>query len=142
VRVIVVSLVRLMNDVGRIGSGVPGQPPQLLVGPGQTPEAAGTDASEWRGMPDGARVQELAAHLTTNAAGYAENQWRGPYLEGLSADPWGCRYGANVGLLGNGTGLVTITLSAGADCVVDTPFRMTGLTIAGDDVVGLLSTGR
>ena len=63
------------------------------------------------------------------------------YLERLSEDPWGCRYAINTGLLGNGTGLVTLALSAGPNCIVETPFRMTGLSIPGDDLVGLLSSG-
>jgi hypothetical protein len=141
VRVVVVSLVRLMNDVGQFGRGTGRPPADLLVGPGQAPDAAGRDASEWTAAPEASRVEPLADHLLTNAAGYPADRWRGPYLEHLSEDPWGCRYAINTGLLGKGTGNVTLVLSAGPNCVVETPFRMTGLSIPGDDVVGLVSAG-
>jgi hypothetical protein len=138
VRVLVVSLTRMLNDVGSIAARA-GRA-TLLVGPGRAPEAVSTDLLHWSAS-DPPPVQALADHLLTNDAGYPDGRWRGPYFEGLSPDPWGCRYAANTGMLGNRDGLMTIVVSAGPNCIVETPFRMTRLVPAGDDVVGIVSTG-
>lgn len=145
VRVIAVSIFRLVLDVKTVTSLSNGRGIELLVGPGRVPEARLPDTAAWRDQVDESRVQNLAAHLVTNAAGYpvvgSDRRWRGPYLEGLSSDPWGCRYAANIGHFRRRDGLVTIVLSAGPNCMVETSFRMTGLSVGGDDVAGLIGAG-
>ena len=77
--------------------------------------------------------------------------WRGPYLnDGITADPWGMRYMANVFALYNppgakakgrfGSGVVC--LSAGPDGEVDTNFNQPGGWRTGDDdLTALLGAG-
>lgn len=94
---------------------------------------------------DGERVQALKDHLVDNAAGYPQRSefigigWRGPYVERLTADPWGSRYAANVQFLQNGSGGITIVVSAGPDKRIDTPFRLETLTVRGDDLIALVA---
>ncbi|MBI4264649.1 MAG: hypothetical protein HY657_09750 [Acidobacteria bacterium] len=145
VRVIALSIIRLMAHVGRVG-GHQRERPSLLVSAGGVPAAASPDHASWTLPLDGRVVQALEAHLVDNAASYAVGaaqplRWRGPYLEGLSSDPWGSRYAANVGLLGGTRGQVVIVLSPGPNGIVETPFEMVGLRLGGDDVAGLIASG-
>lgn len=149
VQVLVVSMVRLMVDVGGL-AGRPGgagaRAPEVLVGPGDVPDATTPETARWSDPLDQARVGEMTGHLVENTVGYpvgggAARRWRGPYVMGLSADPWGLRYGMNIGFLNNREGYVTLVLSAGPNGLVETPFQMTGGRPYGDDIVGLVRSG-
>ena len=148
VRVLAISIVRLMNDVGQIGArggSGPVERPSLLASEGEIPEAASPEFQPWLDPLDGRRVQSMAAHLVDNSAGYptgsAYRRWRGPYVERLSADPWGCRYAVNVATLAARQGLVTVVVSPGPNKILESPFQMTGMQTSGDDVVGLVWSG-
>lgn len=146
VRVIAVSIVRLMSHVHRLRYEEKIRP-ALLVSDGEIPAAADPTASRWTLPLDGRDVQPLAAHLVDNAAGYSAEaghagRWRGPYMENLSPDPWGSRYAANVGLLEAVGGQVVLVLSAGPNGVIETPFETVGLRLGGDDVAGMIGRGR
>jgi len=75
-----------------------------------------------------------------NVASAQPHRWRGPYMEGLSADPWGFRYAVNVGLFGGDDGQAVFVLSAGPNGLVETPFAMVGIQQGGDDIVGLIGS--
>lgn len=143
VRVIAVSMVRLLADVGSVHGPEPLRTqPALLVTAGTVPAAAASPEYAWTGAIDD-RVQRLEWHLVDNGAGYPERggigaNWRGPYLERLSSDPWGGRYGANVGMLRHARPGLTVVLSAGPNQVVETPFVLERLTAGGDDVLALV----
>ncbi|MEX2271453.1 MAG: hypothetical protein WD690_08290 [Vicinamibacterales bacterium] len=146
VRVIALSIVRLWSDVGQIALDQK-VPAKLLVTEGEIPDAAEPAARPWTLPQDNREAQSMAAHLVDNEAGYPVGgrnvtRWRGPYLEGLSADPWGSRYAANVGLLRSGTGHVVIVLSPGPNRLIETPYETIGLKTGGDDVIGLVGRGR
>lgn len=148
VSVIVSVLWRLMNDVGRL-KGRDGTHPSLLVSGGDPPEPYEGGDREWTWPVDGRIVQELSHHLVDNTAGYPmgagkTRRWRGPYLEGLTTDPWGTRYAVNTACLNvPGTEFVTILVSAGPNHLVETPFRSAVLAANhGDDLVALVSTGK
>jgi hypothetical protein len=88
----------------------------------------------------------LDDQLITNKAGYIQRTrvrqlgWRGAYLQDpITADPWGYRYGVNVGAM-QSVSLDTVVLSAGADGIVDSPFESDGLPTSGDDIVSVVST--
>jgi type II secretory pathway pseudopilin PulG len=77
--------------------------------------------------------------------------WRGPYLSApIGPDPWGHRYAATTAFLNpstdsttKGTNFNVIVLTAGSDGNVDTQMAegSTGTTVAGDDLVYVLSGG-
>lgn len=143
VRALVTSVAYFLNDVGgRLQGANGGPPPSLLVSDGDIPEPGGDEGQPWTLPADGRRVQDLYAHMVDNTVGY--RRWRGPYVEGLGSDPWGARYGINVGCLtATGTGYVTIVMSPGPDGVVDAAFRAKGLpSRQSDDLIGLVSTGK
>jgi type II secretory pathway pseudopilin PulG len=144
VRVIALSIVRLTTDVGQIG-GHQRVRPSLLVTDGEIPDSAGPQTVDWLAPIENGATQTLTAHLVDNEAGYATEtvpggslRWRGPYLEGLSADPWGSRYAVNVGLYRQGGGRSVLVLSPGPNKIVETPFAAVGLRTGGDDVIGLI----
>lgn len=146
VRVIAVSILRLTFDVGRIGRDQRLRP-AMLVSAGDVPVASTVDQRPWGAPLDGAAVQTLDAHLVDNAAGYTAardqpSRWRGPYVDSMSADPWGFRYAVNVGLLGGRDGQAVLVLSAGPNGLVETPFAMVGLRQGGDDVVSVIGSGQ
>lgn len=142
VRALVTSVTYFLSDVGRLQGANGGPPPSLLVSDGDIPEPGDDDTQPWVLPVDGRRVQDLYAHMVENTVGY--RRWRGPYLEGLGADPWGARYGINVGCLtAAGTDYVTIVTSAGPDGVVNAAFRSKVLTARqSDDLIGMVSTGK
>lgn len=144
-RVIALSMVRLSAHVGRI-RGAGNVAPELLISDGEAPKAADRATEPWTAPAKDRAVQPLASHLIDNAAGYPTGRdevlrWRGPYVDKLTPDPWGWRYAVNVGLLPDGEYLVLV-VSAGPDGVINTPYRMGGLTRQGDDVIGLIGRGR
>jgi hypothetical protein len=144
VKVIAVSILRLWNDVGRIG-GTQRVRPALLVTDGTLPQDSGPSTLRWTAPLDEGGTQSLAAHLLDNAAGYPVDgryprRWRGPYQDGLSADPWGSRYAINVGGFEGPAGQTIVVLSAGPNRIVETPFMMTGLHTGGDDVAALVAS--
>ena len=145
VRVIAGSIIRLMWNVGKIGRHQR-PPPQLLIGAGETPQATTPDTNPWTLAAGVGPVQPLEAHLVDNAAGYSVDRgdslrWRGPYLEGLSADPWGRRYAVNVGLIEEKGGRAVFVLSPGPNGTVETPYSSVGIRVGGDDVIGLVGSG-
>ena len=148
VRVLAMSVIRLVHDVGRV-TGANGAPPSLVVSEGSVPEPGTDEARPWALPVDERLVQELTAHLVDNRAGYQRGRsagahWRGPYVDGLGADPWGSRYAVNVGCLtAGGIGYATVVVSPGPDKVVTTPFRspVIATTQNGDDVIALVSGG-
>lgn len=144
-RVIAISIVRLASDVHRIRAGQKISP-KLLVSEGEVPQAADASTAPWTLPYDGRDAQDLAAHLVSNEAGYptaaAGSRWRGPYMEKLSADPWGWRYGVNVALLESARGHAVIVISAGPNGIIETPYEAVGLKTGGDDIVGLIGRGR
>lgn len=146
VKVIAITIFRLASNVGRIG-GHQRIAPVLVVSEGTIPEAMTPEARRWAAPLDDGAVQALSAHLVDNAAGYNVDSalgraWKGPYMDGLSPDPWGARYAANVGLLARPTGQAVIVLSAGPNGLIETPFAQVGLRRGGDDVIGLIGAGR
>lgn len=145
VRVITVSMVRLMTDVGQI-RGARGRRPRLLVTEGDVPAVGAAGSEAWTAPVDDDSTQPLGAHLVDNAAGYAAGsafppRWRGPYMEGLGADPWGTRYAINIGLLSS-PGQAVVVVSAGPNEAIDTPFAQVGLAASGDDIISVLGRGR
>lgn len=142
VHALVTSVTYFLSDVGRLQGANGGPPPSLLVSDGDIPEPGGDEARPWTLPMDGRLVQDLYAHMVENTVGY--RRWRGPYLEGLGADPWGARYGINVGCVAaTGTDYVTIVASAGPDGVVNAAFRSKVLTARqSDDLTGIVATGK
>ena len=148
VQVLSAAMVRLLFDVAHIKAGPTGQSPDLLVGAGDAVESAGGEAQPWALPMDGSRVQSLVDHLVTNDAGYPRRTglglfakgWSGPYVDSVTADPWGHRYAVNIGVWGTDTAVVV--LSAGPNGKVETPFRLTVFRPGGDDVLGLLGSQR
>lgn len=146
-RVIGVSLIRLENDVGAIRAthGRQTERPTLLVTEGEIPAVEGQNEMDWTLAVDGPRVQALSDHLVDNGANYPQgsegSRWRGPYIERLSADPWGSRYAVNAQFLSGRAGVITVVLSAGPDKKIETPFRLEKLLIGGDDLIALISSG-
>lgn len=142
VRAIVAAVTYFLSDVGRLQSVKGAPPPSLLISDGDIPEPAGDEQQPWTLPADGRVVQDLYAHMVENTVEY--RRWRGPYLEGLTSDPWGARYAINVGCLtAAGTEFVTIVMSPGPDGVVDAAFRSKGLPPRqSDDLIGMVSTGK
>jgi hypothetical protein len=145
-RVIAISIVRLTSDVGRVRQARTAAP-TLLVSDGEVPHARFPAAQPWALPLDGRTVQPLASHLIDNAADYPGQpgqpiQWRGPYMGGLTPDPWGKRYAVNIGLMDGSSGAVVFVLSPGPNGIVETPFEAIGMKTGGDDVVGVIGRGR
>ena len=147
VQVLTTALARLLFDVGQFKAADASQAPELLVGPGAPAVAGNPNADGWTAPLDGSKVQNMVDHLMTNAVGYPlrgggsfAKGWAGPYVDMVPTDPWGQRYGVNVG--GLGTGTAVIVLSAGPNRMADTPFHATGFQVGGDDIIGLLGTRR
>jgi hypothetical protein len=143
-RVIALSIIRLRLDVGQIG-GHQRVRPTLLVSDGNLPEAGEPSTFGWVAPLDNGATQTLTAHLVDNQAGYGTEavaggslRWKGPYLDGLGADPWGSRYAVNVGSFVRRSGQTVVVLSPGPNKIIETPFEFVGLPQAGDDVVGLV----
>lgn len=112
------------------------------------------------GLAPGAGVQSLEAHLVVNTPTYASPinppangsggprfavGWRGAYISGLSADPWGNRYEVNSVLFGassdsgdKGWNHDVVVISAGANSVMDSNFAQPGFTAGIDDVIYVL----
>jgi hypothetical protein len=146
VNVIALSLIRLITNVGHLGTA-PEAAPDLLVSAGEIPETDDARTRAWSAPADDRSTQLLDDHLLSNAAGYPAATrdgfgWHGPYLDRLSPDPWGSRYEANVGLLHQPGGKAVVVVSAGPNRVIETPFEQVGLTPAGDDIVALVGRGQ
>jgi type II secretory pathway pseudopilin PulG len=147
VRVIGVSLIRMVNDV-RPQANIPGgwsSRYDLLVGAGERPRAETSTAEGWAAND---RLGQLDDHLLTNNVGYTAAVrpgllgWRGAYIDrAVEADPWGNRYATNIGSLAARRAFDTIVLSAGPDGVAAAPFAADGLHSAGDDIIALVSSG-
>lgn len=146
-RTIAVVMTRLFNDVRAEGHSKTGYASyDLLVGAGAVPDTLGVGPEMWAAPVRQGAVALLDDHLVTNAAGYTRRPrgaffgWRGSYLQQhVQPDPWGHRYAVNVRAIRDGAH--TVVLSAGADGVVESPFESDKLPTAGDDIVGLISSG-
>lgn len=146
VRVIALSIIRLSADVQRIRMNQT-VPPKVLVSDGEIPASGSAHGRRWTLPEDGRDVQPLASHLIDNTAGYTSAsgqflRWRGPYMEGLSPDPWGSRYAVNVGLLEGTGGHAVLVMSPGPNRIAETPFEAVGLQAGGDDVIAVIGNGR
>jgi general secretion pathway protein G len=72
-------------------------------------------------------------HLSTNANG-CYNNWKGPYMAKVNADPWGNAYVTNADGFSIQNRELWI-LSAGPNGVIDTPVpNLAGANLIGDDV--------
>ncbi len=97
-----------------------------------------TGITEWNGAGD-----TFTDQLIDNAPFYptsGRRAWRGPYIEKITADPWGSNYYANVEFLqpGNVGGTKPVfVISAGPNKTVETVFDQTGpsITRGGDDII-------
>jgi hypothetical protein len=146
VRTIAIGLVRLMNDVGPAARTREGgwATYDLLVGAGLTPLTETAASRGW--AASGRTVGALDDHLIVNGPDYptrqgrAQSGWRGAYLQDpVAADPWGYRYAVNVAAMKSPV-FDTVTLSAGADGLVESAFERDGLPTTGDDIVSIVST--
>jgi hypothetical protein len=97
------------------------------------------------GWGDWAPRDTFENHLVENrplghaAFGYPtdlDRSWRGPYVDDVTADPWGRKYVANVWNAHGDRGGPLWVLSAGPNGRVDT--RPSSRTVSGDDVARLL----
>lgn len=123
----------------------------ILFGPGDVPGVAGSvSGGKWDPLADGVLddaesgddAGALSEQLVSNAPGYPTTgrfEWRGPYTEDLTQDPWGNAYVVNAENLRPDQGEAAYVLSAGANGLVETPFeidRETGdVAPGGDDVL-------
>jgi hypothetical protein len=136
-RMLSLSLIRLMFDVGRVGPGNP--PPALLVTDGDAPESQQPVTVPWTAPVDERATQKFSDHLLDNTAKYAPERWRGPYLDGvLGADPWGSRYAANTGVFVKPDTRTIVVVSPGPNKIIETPFEMLGIKEEGDDIVSVV----
>lgn len=122
----------------------------LLVGPGDVPQAGSGGDSAWIADVDGTTVARLEDHLVVNTPGYparhtgplgAARGWRGAYVSGLGPDPWGHRYAINARSSRSATA-DTIAISPGPNGVIETAFDADGTTPGGDDIVAVIAGGR
>lgn len=151
VSVLASTFARFTFDVARDGSLEGGWASLgLLVGPGGAPVVGDGGDAAWAAAVDGQRVGLLEDHLMVNTPGYPRRGagphfvaggWRGAYLSGLTADPWGYRYAINVGTFADGRA-DTIVLSPGPNGVVETAFGADGVRAGGDDIVAVIAGGR
>lgn len=146
VQVLSHALSRLLFDVTKLRPSAGSvQPPQMLVGPGDPATAAEAGGEAWLAPVDGTSVHAMGEHLFTNGVGYPKRPafgfakgWNGPYVDGLTTDPWGRRYSSNAGLAWG----TVVVLSAGPNGAVETPFRGEGHRAVGDDVVAVIGNPR
>ncbi len=88
-------------------------------------------------MPDwGGSAYDLSVLVTfdlplQNGGGCYQN-WKGPYMAQVGADPWGHKYFCNIGEITFNNGNPVWILSAGPNGVVETPVGQG--TPAGDDI--------
>jgi hypothetical protein len=147
VRTISISLVRLFSDVGVQRARESGWASyDLLVGAGLAPMTDTPAARRWGPSGSAAGVGTLDDQLVTNGAKYSPREarsqfgWRGAYLQDpVTADPWGQRYAVNVAAM-KSHAFDTVTLSAGPDGIVQSPFERDGLPTIGDDIVSVVSS--
>lgn len=86
------------------------------------------------GFPAGwnwSAASEISDHLVKTNACYPNPPWKGPYMAGIGADPWGNNYVINADSFAIAANSVWI-LSAGSNGVIDT--KPTDTTLQGDDV--------
>jgi len=98
----------------------------LLQGAGTVPAMAG-GVTGW----STATTASLDDYLMTDDNGCWGSRWKGPYIAGVSADPWGNAYIINADQF-SVAGSPLWILSAGPNGVVDT--QANSVTIVGDDV--------
>ncbi len=109
----------------------------LVSNDGDTP-ALDTGITEWDGT-----AEDFTDQIIDNDVSYpttGRRAWRGPYMEKLTADPWGSKYLANVEFLQPsevGGAKPVFVISAGPNKLVETVFDQTGpsITRGGDDII-------
>ncbi len=97
-----------------------------------------TGVTEWDGASD-----TFTDQLIDNAPSYpisGRRAWRGPYIEKITADPWGSMYKVNVEFLQPaevGGMQPVFVISAGPNKKIETTFDQPGpsITRGGDDVI-------
>lgn len=103
----------------------------LIVGSGTLPDglvAAGYDQTN---------SSSFDAYLAADSTGCYGAKWKGPYIAGVSGDPWGNAYIVNAfGFAGGG---YVWALSAGPDGIIETPAGSAALL--GDDI-GVVITSK
>jgi len=128
--------------------------------PGST-EVTSSGSLNWNTATSVGGVELLAEHLVSNLAAYGHPAqtaaalagsggpqfgfgWRGAYLSGLSADPWGNRYAVNSVFFQVGSDSTVndkvwtndvAVLSAGANLTVDSTLGQSAFTAGLDDIV-------
>lgn len=117
---------RYMNDTLLPPTGEQGKRSfHFLIGPGAPP----VDNSFNSG--DSAPLSAFFEHNTWNNV-----SWRGPYLEDVGADPWGCAYIVNVEGFWNHAERIFV-ISAGPDRKLET--TPTDVEPKGDDVANIIN---
>lgn len=96
----------------------------LLVGDGIAPSGLAAQGF------DQTSTESFTEPLSTNSAA-CYNNWKGPYIAVVSADPWGYNYVVNAKEFNTANAPVWI-LSAGPNGIIDTNIAST--TVVGDDV--------
>ncbi|MEK6743446.1 MAG: type II secretion system protein GspG [Nitrospirota bacterium] len=125
VRSISNALIILKKDTGQWPiTATCGTANTLLQGQGALPTIVGTGWTTT--TPD-----QYDNYLMVDDNGCWPVKWKGPYLAGVNADPWGNAYITNADNFLAASGAVWI-ISAGPDGVIDT--SVTNSTIVGDDV--------
>ena len=86
---------------------------------------------------------DFTDQIIDNAVSYpttGRRAWRGPYMEKVTADPWGSKYMSNVKFLqpaNVGGAKPVFVISAGPNKEIETDFEQTGpgITRGGDDII-------
>ena len=110
----------------------------LYTSSGDTP-ATGSGVS----IPSTSNMDTIENQLVDNKPSYpttGTRKWMGPYLEKVSADPWGNKYYVDVKGLqpaNINSMMPAFVVSAGPNKKLETKFAQTGpsITIGGDDIV-------
>ena len=85
---------------------------------------------------DDSAAELYSDHLSTNANN-CYNNWKGPYIADVTADPWGNAYITNANAFqvqGGELGSDVWIISAGPNGLIDTPVPNAGGALVGDDI--------
>jgi prepilin-type N-terminal cleavage/methylation domain-containing protein len=113
-----------------------------LVSPGNPPTCtlANIGCASWAS----ATSASLSTELEFNTPAFTTSgkfAWRGPYITGTGADPWGNTYIVNASNLGFGVNNAALVLSAGPNGQIETNFTQSigsgssAITVGGDDLI-------
>ena len=141
VKIINTALNDLIKDSGQYPGNMLqfGNPAKTFIcGPGTQPGTGVVwcTAANFRQLSNHLNVNDPNENGTPNeAADYRSTgkfRWRGPYVQGISEDPWGNAYAINASTLVGGNTSPTWVVSAGPDGIFQT--NTTDLTVTGDDI--------